>query len=158
MFVHSCMIWPPKVRVWTVIRFSLFHSPALWDTDTSLFTRVHSYQIYSGMWQTSAVCTFSPAKCWQNFLATFTCIVSSKGQAIFRIVPGGVVFTFGSRPLTNSYGADSCPLCSFPVLNQLSEHIDITLFMSEGCFLSEKQNWTIFKELSSSKHSGKKQL
>lgn len=99
------MIWRLRARVWTVIRFSSSRSPALWATDTSSSTRAHSYQIFSGVYalQTAAVCIFPSAQCWQNSLATFIFLFCWLGiQAIFRIVPGGVVFTSCSRSLTIS--------------------------------------------------------
>lgn len=100
LFIHSYMICRLRARVWTVIRFSSSRSPALWATDTSSSTRAHSYQIYSGVYalQTAAIRIFPSAQCWQNSLATFIFLFCWLGiQAIFRIVPGGVDFTFCSR-------------------------------------------------------------
>lgn len=113
LFIHSCMIWRLRVRVWMDIRFSSSRSPALWDTDTSSSTRAHSYQIYSGMYCTLYKLLpselFSSARCWQNSPATLILffIFWLWIQAIFRIVPGGVILTFCSRSLTNSRGSSN---------------------------------------------------
>jgi len=104
LFIHSCMIWRLRVRVWMDIRFSSSRSPALWDTDTSSSTRAHSYQIYSGMYcklyKLLPSVLFPSAQCWQNSSATVILIFFIFWvwiQAIFRIVPGGVILTFNKQ-------------------------------------------------------------
>lgn len=137
LFIHSCMIWRLRVRVWTVIRFSSSRSPALWDTDTSSSTRAHSYQIFSGVYalQTAAICTSQYSVLTKQFSQHSFFFLWVRIQVIFRIVPGGVILTFCSRSLTNSRGDSNSDWNHWSVLNQQPYlNTEIWFYLRWGCW------------------------